>query len=434
MNIIDLQERLKDLPENALMQEMQAPTGTAPQFLVLSELKRRKRMRDEYQRQEAQGMQTVAEEAITAAGMPQEGIMGLAQGMAPRSAIAQDTGVNDMMQQDSVRAPQPEQPMMMAGGGIVRRMQDGGFSDRQQQGYLIFLEQMSLQDSPQSREMYTRMMERQAASPPAPEFYMRGMDEAPQGIASISADVSSFLPGGPDDETRAMPRADSRPTMMTAPPVLGAAPTADGIDFDASVFETAPAAEPETDEAYLGPPQSVSDAVRALEEYYPGSGYGDVMLGGPRMPPPAARPDVEVVSGSHPIADAMADAVRRRNELLADPNLSQAQRDILEAQEATAEKILEVLNAGVSGVNAVGDFAQDIGNAGRRALGYGVGMLDLDLGAQLLEQGREEPIDILTPLLLADPDAAAPLRIKIFPLVLTAWISPAAELRCHLMM
>jgi hypothetical protein len=28
MNIIDLQERLKDLPENALMQEMQAPTGT----------------------------------------------------------------------------------------------------------------------------------------------------------------------------------------------------------------------------------------------------------------------------------------------------------------------------------------------------------------------------------------------------------------------
>jgi hypothetical protein len=29
--------------------------------------------------------------------------------------------------------------------------------------------------------------------------------------------------------------------MMTAPPVLGAAPTADGIDFDASVFETAPA-------------------------------------------------------------------------------------------------------------------------------------------------------------------------------------------------
>jgi hypothetical protein len=127
MNIIDLQERLKDLPEQALMQEMQMPTGTAPQFLVLGELKRRKRMRDDYQRMQASDMQTVAEEAITAAGMPQQGIMGLAQGMAPRSAIAQDTGVNDMMQQDSVRAPQPEQPMMMADGGYVRRMQDRWF-------------------------------------------------------------------------------------------------------------------------------------------------------------------------------------------------------------------------------------------------------------------------------------------------------------------
>ena len=228
MNIIDLQERLKDLPENALMQEMQAPTGTAPQFLVLSELKRRKRMRDEYQRQEAQGMQTVAEEAITAAGMPQEGIMGLAQGMAPRSAIAQDTGVNDMMQQDSVRAPQPEQPMMMAGGGVLK-MQTGGFADRlrrvQEEGYLAFLNIMNLQDSPQSREMYAQYGQTSAAAggtmpdetrarldlisrmTDPDSSFMNQLDqfsarlsdfgtqtqpmyEAPQGIASISADVS----------------------------------------------------------------------------------------------------------------------------------------------------------------------------------------------------------------------------------------------------
>lgn len=264
MNIIDLQERLKDLPENALMQEMQTPTGTAPQFLVLSELKRRKRMRDDYQRQEAQGMQTVAEEAITAASMPQEGIMGLAQGMAPRSAIAQDTGVNDMIQQDSVRAPQPEQPMMMADGGVLK-MQPGGFTDRlrriQEEGYLAFLNIMNLQDSPESREMYAQYGQTSAAAGGTmpdetrarldlisrmtdPDSSFRNqldqfsarladfgtqpqpMGEAPQGIASISADVSSFLPD--------MPGVDSRPTMMAAPPVLGAAPTADGIDFDAS--------------------------------------------------------------------------------------------------------------------------------------------------------------------------------------------------------
>lgn len=127
MNIIDLQERLKDLPEEALMQEMQMPTGSAPQFLVLSELKRRKRMRDDYQRMQASDMKTVAEETITAAGMPQSGIMGVAQAMAPKSAIAQDTGLNDMQQMDPTQAPQPEQPMMMADGGYVRYMQSGGY-------------------------------------------------------------------------------------------------------------------------------------------------------------------------------------------------------------------------------------------------------------------------------------------------------------------
>jgi hypothetical protein len=70
MNIIEVQESLKDLPDNALMQEMQNPTGSAPQFLVLSELKRRKRMRDDYQRQQNMDMPTVAEEVVTAAGMP----------------------------------------------------------------------------------------------------------------------------------------------------------------------------------------------------------------------------------------------------------------------------------------------------------------------------------------------------------------------------
>ena len=178
MNIIDLQERLKDLPEQSLMQEMQMPTGTAPQFLVLSELKRRKRMRDEYQRQQAQGMQTVAEEAITAAGMPQQGIMGISQAMAPRSAIAQDTGVNDMVQAEATRAPQPqEMPVQgMYDGGYVRRMRDGGSPE---DDYLIFLERRNLTDSPEARRMYAITAEN---------------NTAPRGISNVSADVSAFLP------------------------------------------------------------------------------------------------------------------------------------------------------------------------------------------------------------------------------------------------
>ena len=116
MNIIEQTEALKDLPDQRLMQEMQAPTGFAPQFLVLSELKRRKRMRDDYQRQQAADIKTVAEETITAAGVPQGGIMQMSQAMNPNSSIAQNTGMD--------QAPQM-QPTRMADGGVVE-MQTGG--------------------------------------------------------------------------------------------------------------------------------------------------------------------------------------------------------------------------------------------------------------------------------------------------------------------
>jgi len=126
MNIIELQDSLKDLPDSALMKEMQMPTGTAPQFLVLSELKRRKRMRDDFQRQQNSNMPTVAEEVVTAAGMPQEGIMGAARAMAPNTNVAQNTGMDMAAPVPATRAPQPQ---MMADGGTVR-MQTGGFAAR----------------------------------------------------------------------------------------------------------------------------------------------------------------------------------------------------------------------------------------------------------------------------------------------------------------
>lgn len=123
MNILELQDNLKDLPDSVLMREMQMPSGNAPQFLVLSELKRRKRMRDEYQRQQSANTPTVAEEVVTAAGMPQEGIMGAARAMAPNTNMAQNTGMDTAAPVPATRAPQ--QPQMMADGGVVK-MQTGG--------------------------------------------------------------------------------------------------------------------------------------------------------------------------------------------------------------------------------------------------------------------------------------------------------------------
>jgi hypothetical protein len=294
MNIIDLQERLKDLPETALMQEMQMPSGTAPQFLVLSELKRRKRMRDEYQRQQAQGMQTVAEETITAAGMPQQGIMGLAQGMAPQSAIAQDTGVNDMMQQESVRAPQPEQPMMMADGGVVkmqpggdvrqavdnlldRNRLRGGFGDNVEYDYAAFLQEMGLSDTPDARDTFRRYQERMNAQfalegpntdprlfgPEGQRMFLRDIDEdryagpGQPSIADVSTDLDVFMPGGVGQSP-----------MMSAPSALGAAPGVGTIDFDASVTDD-PVLDPLRN--YLATLQGDTGTPQAVEAGFSGT-------------------------------------------------------------------------------------------------------------------------------------------------------------------
>ena len=117
MNILEQSEALKDIPEAALMREMQMPTGSFPQYLVLTEIKRRKRMRDEFQRREAQDMPTVAEEAVMGAGMPQQGIMQMAKSMAPQTSMGQNTGVANAA---------PKQPTMgMAEGGIIN-MRTGG--------------------------------------------------------------------------------------------------------------------------------------------------------------------------------------------------------------------------------------------------------------------------------------------------------------------
>jgi len=120
MNIIELQDNLKDLPDRVLMQEMQMPTGNMPQFLVLSELTRRRRMRDEYNRQEAADMPTVAEEVMTASGVPQGGITAIARNMAPNSSTAQNTSADMAVQREPTRMPQ-----MMAEGGLVS-MANGG--------------------------------------------------------------------------------------------------------------------------------------------------------------------------------------------------------------------------------------------------------------------------------------------------------------------
>jgi hypothetical protein len=106
MNLLRIQDALKDASDQQLVQMMQAPDSTAPSYLVLSELRRRKEMRTKQAPQEGPN-RTVAEE-LTAPEAP-VGIRSIQPPqMDPDGVDAADGGVQGM-----------------AAGGIVR-MQEGG--------------------------------------------------------------------------------------------------------------------------------------------------------------------------------------------------------------------------------------------------------------------------------------------------------------------
>ena len=229
MNIIDIQDDLKNLPEQALMQEMQRPTGSAPQFLVLGELKRRKQMRDDYNRQQNSDMKTVAEEVVTAAGAPQEGIMQMARSLNPNTNMAQDTGLAQATPVTPTQAPQPQAPQMMSGGGIMRMAEAGklpsprGVSDSPRlseslspyspiafvggRPFYLSGDGQSVVDEDGNRvtepSILSSIMESMASRSEARDSESPAVEiGSPEGIGSVSADAVDFVPEGVFDATQ----------------------------------------------------------------------------------------------------------------------------------------------------------------------------------------------------------------------------------------
>jgi len=122
MNILDLQNQLKNLSQEQLIQQMQAPTGEVPQFLLLSEITRRQKMRTAFEGQQGEDGTTVAEDAIASAGVPAGFAGQMAGAMAPQTDMQGNTGA---MPQAPMMPEEPAQVPGMAGGGIVA-LRDGG--------------------------------------------------------------------------------------------------------------------------------------------------------------------------------------------------------------------------------------------------------------------------------------------------------------------
>ena len=104
MNIIQLQDALKDFSEDQLIREMQQPSGNAPQYLVLTEIERRQKLKQNMQSQQG-NEPTVAEEAVS------------------RKMPAQNSAIAESMVRPS---PAVQPPQMKAGGIAALNMRSGG--------------------------------------------------------------------------------------------------------------------------------------------------------------------------------------------------------------------------------------------------------------------------------------------------------------------
>tara|TARA_R100000234_G_scaffold118011_1_gene97561 strand:+ start:4124 stop:5656 length:1533 start_codon:yes stop_codon:yes gene_type:complete len=127
LNILQIEDRLKDMSEDVIKKMVTDPNPSVPPFLATNELNRRDRMRKEFQMRQAEEMPTVAEQLVTGAGMPNEAMSQMAMNMAPKSDIAGNAGLEAMMpkatmpetEEDEIMLMEDEDPMGMSYGGLV---------------------------------------------------------------------------------------------------------------------------------------------------------------------------------------------------------------------------------------------------------------------------------------------------------------------------
>ena len=143
MNILEQEDMVKGLPDQILIQQARMPTGEIPQFLIVSELDRRQKMRKEFAERVPE--ETVAERVISggiAAMNPNpDPLMTMAMGaqppLSPPSPPMAGQPPLPPMAGQPLQDPMmpPQDPMMMAAGGgmMPYPMANGGGTPRMSQ-------------------------------------------------------------------------------------------------------------------------------------------------------------------------------------------------------------------------------------------------------------------------------------------------------------
>ena len=113
MNIIQVEDNLKSIPDDRLQQEMSNPSGNFPQYLVMSEIQRRTKMREDYE-----GRMAANEKTPPRPTMREEMMMSMQPTNMPSGGIA-DIVSSQSLSSNPVMPPMAQEPVRMQSGMTV---------------------------------------------------------------------------------------------------------------------------------------------------------------------------------------------------------------------------------------------------------------------------------------------------------------------------
>ena len=178
MNIIQIQDRLKGLPEDALVNYVKNPMGEVPIYLALGEMQRRKDMKARFDANKPEEP-SIAEQLVAEAEPMQMGL----GAMAPQQMMPEGQGVG---------APQPQQavdPRQMAASGIAANPQSavGGTAMMAEGGIVGYQEGGSIGNIIEPLDEYNPFPNTLANIP-----YMAKVDSREAYIDKLKKDKAGF--------------------------------------------------------------------------------------------------------------------------------------------------------------------------------------------------------------------------------------------------
>jgi hypothetical protein len=273
MNLLKVQDALKNASDQQLMALMQAPDSTAPSYLVLSEIRRRKEMRSQ-QAPEGQPNRTVADELLA----------------------QDDGGIRDIVAHDEPEAQDGAEEMAAGGLASLRRYAEGGVV-RMQAGGQSPLPLSDLRDE-DLLSYYDYFMGQQR---PLTQAQVRSGRIG--GVAARNPAVSS-----PYDFISIANEVDRRggitPPQMFSPQNEGAAlrPATRSEDIYRSVSSLPSFVGEEAEPGYMPPPPDADrDAAMGRVTAAPTT-RTTTQPGGREQPPPGQRPSAKPPAAQPPAA------------------------------------------------------------------------------------------------------------------------------------